>query len=129
MCLVGQSVGGMTVCCCYDNAVVVAILRSGTSKLPRAMHLMRCLFFFFVAYYQIYLDPIHLLGRCNAADRLLRNNLPVFYSWCQQLIARQHHSQKDLRRLDDRAAFYFSEGSATSTIRTSQSGQGRFLKY
>ena len=74
----GRQWRGMTVQCRCDNAVVVAILRSGTSKLPLAMHLMRCLFFF-VAYYQIYLDPVHLPGRCNeAADSLSRNNLPRF---------------------------------------------------
>ena len=42
------------------------------------MHLLRCLFFF-VAYYQIYLDPVHLPGSCNeAADSLSRNNIPRF---------------------------------------------------
>ena len=69
---------GMTVCCRCDNAAVVAILRSGTSRHFLVMHLLRCLFFF-VAYYQIYLDPVHLPGSCNeAADSLSRNNIPRF---------------------------------------------------
>ena len=69
---------GMTVCCRCDNAAVVAILRSGTSRHSLVMHLLRCLFFF-VAYYQIYLDPVHLPGSCNeAADSLSRNNIPRF---------------------------------------------------
>ena len=68
----------MTVCCRCDNAAVVAILRSGTSKHTLVMHLLRCLFSF-VAYHQIYLDPVHLPGKCNeAADSLSRNNIPHF---------------------------------------------------
>ena len=31
--------------------------------------------------------------------------------------------------MDDRAAFYFAEGLASSTIRTYRCGQERFLKY
>ena len=61
-----------------DNAAVVAIIRSGTSRHPLVMHLMRCLFFF-VAYYQLYLVPVHLPGKYNeAADALSRDNLPLF---------------------------------------------------
>ena len=74
----GVSWHGKTVQCRCDNAAVVAILRSGTSKHPLVMHLMRCLFFF-VAYHQLFLDPVHLPGRLNdAADSLSRDNLPLF---------------------------------------------------
>ena len=38
---------GMTVCCCCDNATVVAILRSGTSKHSLVMHLLAMLVIFF----------------------------------------------------------------------------------
>ena len=69
---------GKTVRCQCDNAAVVAIVRSGTSKHPLVMHLMRCLFFF-VAYYQLYLEAVHLPGIYNeATDALSRNNLPLF---------------------------------------------------
>ena len=49
-----------TIRCRCDNAAVVAIVRSGTSKYQLVMHLMRCLFFF-VAVYQVYLEPVHYL--------------------------------------------------------------------
>lgn len=74
----GREWKGRTVCCRCDNAAVVAILRSNSSKHPLAMHLLRCLSFF-VAHYQLYLDAVHLPGRCNeAADALSRDNLPLF---------------------------------------------------
>ena len=61
-----------------DNAAVVAIVRSGTCKHPLAMHLLRCLAFF-VAYYQLYLETVHLPGACNeAAEALSRDNLSLF---------------------------------------------------
>ena len=74
----GQKWRGKTVRCRCDNAAVVAVTRSGSSKHPLVMHLLRCLSFF-VAYYQLYLDTVHLPGRCNeAADALSRDNLPLF---------------------------------------------------
>ena len=74
----GKEWKGKTVRCRCDNAAVVAILRSNSSKHPLVMHLLRCLSFF-VAHYQLYLDPVHLPGRCNeAADALSRDNLPLF---------------------------------------------------
>lgn len=67
--------GGAVRCRC-DNAAVVAILRSGTSKHHLAMHLMRCLFFF-MARYQLELHPEHLPGHLNtAADSLSRTHNP-----------------------------------------------------
>ena len=74
----GKSWRGKTVRCRCDNAAVVAIVRSGTSKHPLVMHLMRCLSCF-VAHYQVYLEPVHVPGVCNeAADALSRGNLPLF---------------------------------------------------
>ena len=74
----GQEWQGSSVRCRCDNAAVVAIVRSGSSKHPLAMHLLRCLSFF-VAVFQLYLDTVHLPGRCNeAADALSRSNLPLF---------------------------------------------------
>ena len=66
---------GKSVRCQCDNAAVVAIVRSGTSKHPLVMHMIRCLFFF-VAYYQLFLDAVHLPGRY--ADALSLDNLSLF---------------------------------------------------
>ena len=44
--VVGRSWLGRTIRCRCDNMAVVAILKSGSSKDERAMHLMRSLFFF-----------------------------------------------------------------------------------
>ena len=41
----GNNWRGKTLRCQCDNAAVVAIVRSGTSKPPLVMHLMRCLSF------------------------------------------------------------------------------------
>ncbi len=79
---------GKTVHCLCDNAAVVAILRSGTSKHPQAMHLMICLFF--TASYQVYLVPKHLPLN-GAADSLSRGNLPSFFQ--QVPAARRHPTQ------------------------------------
>ena len=74
----GMEWRGKMVRCRCDNAAVVAILRSNSSKHPLVMHLLSCLSFF-VAYYQLYLDPVHLPGKDNeAADALSRDNLPIF---------------------------------------------------
>ena len=77
---------GKTVRCLCDNAAVVAIIRSGSSKDPVAMHLMRCLFFF-TAVYQLVLAPQHLPGKDNAAaDHLSRDALSSFL----QLVPNAH---------------------------------------
>ena len=74
----GHKWRGATVRCLCDNAAVVAIVRSGTSKDSLVMHLMRCLFFF-TASHQLLLLPHHLPGRENtAADHLSRDALPLF---------------------------------------------------
>ena len=74
----GHSWRGCTIRCRCDNAAVVAIIRSGSSRDPTAMHLMRCLFFF-TARYQIVLAPEHIPGKLNAAaDSLSRDALPSF---------------------------------------------------
>ena len=70
---------GCTVRCLCDNAAVVAIIRSGSSRDPCVMHLMRCLFFF-VAHYQLVLSPVHIPGKQNeAADNLSRDALSSFF--------------------------------------------------
>ena len=68
--------------CFCDNAAVVAILNSGTSKDMLAMHLIGCLAFF-RAHYNIFLFAEHIPGKDNtAADSLSRDNLPLFFQVC-----------------------------------------------
>ena len=75
----GHECQGKTVRCLCDNAAVVAIIRSGTCRIPLAMHLMRTLFFF-TAHFQISLVAEHIPGHHNeAADAISRNNLTLFY--------------------------------------------------
>ena len=70
---------GRTVRCLCDNAAVIAIIRSGSSKDPSAMHLLRCLFFF-TARYQVVLVASHISGKRNeAGDRLSRDSLSFFF--------------------------------------------------
>ncbi len=72
-----------TVLCRCDNAVVVAILRSGSIRCPHAMGLVRCLFVF-AAKYNIVLLAEHVPGVENgAADALSRDNLPSFFTLVQ----------------------------------------------
>ena len=78
VCNMGALWRGKTILCRCDNAAVVAIVRSGSSKNNLAMHLMRCLSFY-TAYYQLYLETVYLPGKFNvAADALSRDNLPLF---------------------------------------------------
>lgn len=63
-----------------DNAAVVAIVRSGTSKDELAAQLMRCLFLF-MAKFDLCLRAVHLPGKDNgAADALSRNDHMSFLS-------------------------------------------------
>ena len=137
----GKEWKGKTVRCRCDNAAVVAILRSNSSKHPLVMHLLRCLSFF-VAHYQLYLDPVHLPGRCNeAADALSRDNLPVPAARPNSGSGSNPHPREHTRgsgpqnpgvvvhSLDDRAAFYFAQGLASSSVRTYQSGVSRYLRF
>lgn len=74
----GRQWQGKSVRCVCDNAAVVAIVNSGSSKDALVMHLMRCLFFF-QAVFSLSIHAVHLAGKKNiAADGLSRNNLPLF---------------------------------------------------
>ena len=69
---------GLTICCRWDNAAVVAIVNSGRSKVDRAMHQMQCLSFF-LAHWKVTLVFCHFLGVANsAADALSRILLSSF---------------------------------------------------
>ena len=75
----GRQWQGKSVRCVCDNATVVAIVNSVSSKDSLVMHLMRCLFFF-QAVFSLSLHAVHLAGKKNiAADGLSRDNLPLFF--------------------------------------------------
>lgn len=66
--------------CLCDNAAVVAIIKSGSSKCEHVMHLMRSLFFF-TATHNISLVPEYIPGVENTgADALSRNDHHSFLS-------------------------------------------------
>ena len=71
---------GKTVQVRCDNAAVVAILNSGDSRDPDAMHLRRCLSFI-TAKFNINLFASHVKGKDNGlADALSRNKAVTFFS-------------------------------------------------
>jgi len=76
----GKQWCGTCIRCNCDNAAVVAILNSGSSKNERVMHFMRSLFFI-LARYNMIISAMHVPGVENgAADALSRNNLSSFLS-------------------------------------------------
>ena len=76
----GHQWGGHRVVCHCDNQVVVACLRSRTSKHKGLMHLLRCLVFV-EAYFDCHLYPTYINTRLNhLADDLSRDNLLSFLS-------------------------------------------------
>ena len=76
----GDSWAHRQIICHCDNQVVVACLRSRTSKCKGVMHLLRCLLFI-EAHQRCYLYPVHIDTHSNyLADALSRNNLPLFLS-------------------------------------------------
>ncbi len=68
------------VICHCDNQVVVACLRSRSSRNPMLMHLIRCLVFV-EAHFHCYIHPEYISTRNNhLADDLSRDNLSSFLS-------------------------------------------------
>ena len=64
--------------CHCDNEAVVCIINSGTSKDPKVMSLLRCLFFF-AAKHKLMLFAAHIPGSSNVlADALSRNKVAYF---------------------------------------------------
>ena len=75
----GRQWEGRIVRCRCDNAATVAIVNSGKSKVERAMHLMRSLFFFLACHNAVVFGE-HIPGIENgAADALSRDNINRFY--------------------------------------------------
>ena len=114
---------GKVIHCMRDNAAVVAIIRSRSSKDDLVMHLVRALFYF-SAWNDIHLSVEHIAETSNLADSLSRNNipllirqvpsaamdpLPILAEVCQLIL---HDWTSDL---DNTVEFYFKQGLTQST--------------
>ena len=63
-----------------DNLSLVTAISKGSSREPKVMQLLRCLWFF-VAFFDIELRAEHIAGSNNfVADHLSRNNMQSFFS-------------------------------------------------
>ena len=125
-----------------DNAAVVAVIRSGTSKDTNVMHLIRSLFFF-AAKYNLILLPVHLPGLDNsAADALSRNDLSLLsLSGSISTTPTRPNSVRvapstgatspglDIASLGELVHKFFSKGLAQSTLRSYNSGQIWYLSF
>ena len=61
-----------------DNEGAVAVINAGYSRVPRIMHLLRCLFFI-RAHFEISLGAVHVPGFQNTwADAISRDNIQYF---------------------------------------------------
>ena len=118
----GQSWRGQSVKALCDNSAVVAIVNSGSSRDPEAIHLKRSL-----AFVEFHLFCQHIHGRDNtAADALSRNRLTLFHDVYPQArkeptdipAAVLDQARLDLRGLDKSVDRLFQECLAPSTART-----------
>ena len=92
----GKEWNGMTIKIKCDNAAVVAIINSGRSKEHRALHLMRCLFFF-LAQYNMFILAEHIPGKDNvAAYSLSRGKLSLFHQQVPTATPRPTHVPEEL---------------------------------
>eukprot|EP00731_Ephydatia_muelleri_P001265 Em0001g1265a len=112
---------GKVIRCLCDNAAVVAIVKSGSSKDDMVMHLVRTLFYF-SAKHDVCLSIEHIAGSCNRADSLSRNSIPLFNSQVPG-------PRLDVRDLDKAVALYFAKGLALSTQRSYESGYRRYVEF
>ena len=63
-----------------DNAGAVAVINSGYSKVPRIMHLVRCMFFI-RAFFRVAVRAVHIPGVDNSlADAISRDNLAYLFA-------------------------------------------------
>ena len=125
-----------------DNAAVVAVLNSGSSRDPELMHLLRCLSFF-MAKFQFAVHASHVAGSKNVlADALSRNNLdqsvlllhpqasrlptPIPQELVDLLIVTP---RLDLQSLDKAVEFYFLNALAPATRKSYGSAQNRYLWF
>eukprot|EP00731_Ephydatia_muelleri_P026363 Em0018g463a len=132
---------GKVIRCLCDNAAVVAIVKSGSSKDDMVMHLVRTLFYF-SAKHDVCLSIEHIAGSCNRADSLSRNSIPLFNSQVPGAarnptpipaevlaIDTSPGPRLDVRDLDKAVALYFAKGLALSTQRSYESGYRRYVEF
>ena len=135
----GMAWAGHQIVCHCDNQVVVACLKSRTSKSKGVMHLLCCLVYI-EARQQCYLKPVYIDTKSNyLADALSRNNLPLFLSKVPG--ADPYPTQVslplldllldplDLSTLEPSVQHYFLNGLAPSTQRTYQAAMKRFNSF
>ena len=135
----GKSWGGQRILARCDNAAVVAIMNSGTSKHPFAMHLMRSLFFI-AACFHFTISATHIPGVDNvAADALSRIEFSRFF----RQVPQAHHTPTplppELTQLlvtnwtssSWRTQFNtnFAKGLAESTLRSYKSRKDRYVRF
>ena len=137
-CSVGQGMEGKQVLFRCDNAAVVAIVNSGRSKHPLAMHYTRLLYLL-GAVFNFSFKSVHIAGRDNvAADGISRNNSSLFLQITPAAErfpipipaeVKTAICQIAPRKLETTAEFYFSKGIADSTRKSYLSARNRYIKF
>ncbi len=125
-----------------DNMATVEIVNSGTCRDPKAMHLLRSLFFI-AAHFHFCLRATHIRGKDNGlADALSRNNHETFLALCSAGQpqtnpdpttggegASYSETRLDLNHLGEDVRFYFRSALAPSTKRTYQSAKNKYIDF
>jgi len=92
----GPALKGRSITVYCDNTGAVALVKSGYSRVPQIMHLLRCLFFV-KACYQFCLHAAHVEGVDNTwADAISRNNIGYLHSQVFQATYQRDHIPEDL---------------------------------
>ena len=124
-----------------DNAAVVAVVNSGSSRDHEVMHLMRCLVFI-AAKFNFIISAAHIPGVHNQlADALSRDNSQYFLSHYPQaqrfatpipqaLVELLMVSKPDcISTLEQSAEYYFQQGLAPSTQRAYKSAKKHYTTF
>ena len=139
----GPLLAGHRVLCQCDNQSLVISINKGYSRDPLVMHLLRYLWLFFLAVYDIKVRAEHITGVSNcAADMLSRNYLTEFFlsfspvvpsTVCNPATTHRNYVTKrarlDLPHLQVALQEYFANGAARSTWRTYAVVQRRYLTF
>ena len=137
----GRQWEGRIVRCRRDNAATVAIVNSGKSKVERAMHLMRSLFFFWLAIMLLYLGSISQELRMRQQMRYLDITFTDSCAGAMGQTSTYHRADSntgslggatarlDRSELDRIVSHYFIKGLADSTHKAYGSAQRRYLAF
>ena len=127
----GAHMHGQSVLFQCDNKGVVAAVNKGSSKEFIVMQLLRTLWFF-EAQFQIFLFIEHIPGMHNEADDMLsKKHIPIFHllSSGTPPDSPHGHPRLDLTNLHSAVQHYYQQGLATSTHKSYQAGQSRYVKF